>query len=322
MRLGLHLFGMRNSLLHQLPQDIAKRQVFIYNLLAFMLIILSLLGAGAGLIYGLVIFNHWGIAVGCSIFIGLVFFLLLQLLIFLSLQTHYKDVKAQLSNMGSLYEQYKGQDLTGISDEEALEIINNYRLSLRESAIIAEPSPFHFSQLVISSLFVSIILVISFLVSSALQIWMYQSTLNNTLQEIKNSKEIIALSEAFEKQQNTSFLEQKMEAVWTLKMLKPAKGETFKFVQCQSILMTFDVLFLGLGKVKIIIDLLFALLFLIPFLIVKRSKEISGGALLKEASIEAIGKSYLMFLLSTRDIQKTKKRIENTFDYHQALGLK
>jgi hypothetical protein len=322
MMLGLHLFGMRKNLLHQLPEDVAKRQVNIYNLLALMLLVLSILGAASGLIYGLVIFNNWAIAVGCAVLLGFIFFLLLQLLLFLSLQTRFKEIKSQLSNMNNLYEQYKDHDLSGISDEEALEMTTNYRMTMRESAIIAEPTPFHFSQLIISTLFVSIILTISFLVASAIQIWMYRTTLNNTFFEIKNSTEIVELAEASKKQEKPLFLEQKMEAVWTLQMLTPAKGEDFKFVNCQSILMTFDVLFSGLGNTKIVIDLLFALLYLIPFLIVKRSEEVAGGALLKEASIEAIGKSYLMFLLSSRDIQKTKRKIETTFDYDKVLGIK
>jgi hypothetical protein len=322
MMLGLHLFGMRKNLLHQLPEEVAKRQVNIYNLLALMLLVLSILGAASGLIYGLVIFNNWAIAVGSAVFLGFIFFLLLQLLLFLSLQTRFKEIKSQLSNMNNLYEQYKDHDLSGISDEEALEMTTNYRMTMRESAIIAEPTPFHFSQLIISTLFVSIILTISFLVASAIQIWMYRTTLNNTFFEIKNSTEIVELAEASKKQEKPLFLEQKMEAVWTLQMLTPAKGEDFKFVNCQSILMTFDVLFSGLGNTKIVIDLLFALLYLIPFLIVKRSEEVAGGALLKEASIEAIGKSYLMFLLSSRDIQKTKRKIETTFDYDKVLGIK
>ena len=212
MMLGLHLFGMRKNLLHQLPEEVAKRQVNIYNLLALMLLVLSILGAASGLIYGLVIFNNWAIAVGCAVLLGFVFFLLLQLLLFLSLQTRFKDIKSQLSNMDNLYEQYKDHDLSGISDEEALEMATNYRMTMRQSAIIAEPTPFHFSQLIISTLFVSIILTISFLVASAIQIWMYRTTLNNTFFEIKNSTEIIELAEAFKKQEKPLFLEQKMEA--------------------------------------------------------------------------------------------------------------
>lgn len=183
MMFGLHIFGMRKNLLHQLPEDVAKRQVNIYNLLAIMLIVLSTIGAASGLIYGLVIFNNWAIAIGCAVLLGFILFLLLQLLLFLSLQTRFKDIKSQLSNMDNLYEQYKDHDLSGISDEEALEIVTNYRMTLRESAIIAEPTPFHFSQLIISTLFVSIILTISFLVASAIQIWMFRNSLNDTFFE-------------------------------------------------------------------------------------------------------------------------------------------
>lgn len=322
MKLGLELFGMRKNLLHQVSIENAKRQIFIFNLLAVMLIVLSIFGAAAGLIYALVIFNNWIIAISCAVFIGLIFFLLLQLIHFLSLQTLYKEIKNQLSNMESIYEQYKHQDLSAISDEEVLEIVTQYRMSMRKNNLIVEPAGFNFSQLFISSLFISILLICSILVSSALQIWMYRHTLNNTFEEIKNKQEILELAQTYKNQDHPSFLEQKMEADWTLRMLNPAKGQEFKFINCQSILMTFDILFTGLGKTKIIIDLLFSFMFLIPYLIIKRSKEISGGELLKEASIEAVSTSFLMFLLATRQTNKIEQKIQTSFDYNQALGIK
>ena len=83
MIIGTYIFGIRKELLNHLPEEVARRQTFIFNMLGLMLIVLALLGTASGLIFGLVLFNHWGLAIACGIFLGGVFFLLLQLLLFL-----------------------------------------------------------------------------------------------------------------------------------------------------------------------------------------------------------------------------------------------
>ena len=322
MIIGTYIFGIRKELLNRLPEEEARRQTFIYNMLGLMLIVLALLGAASGLIYGLVLFNHWGLAIACGIFLGGVFFLLLQLLLFLSLQTRYRSLKEQLANMESLYDDYKGLNMSTISDEEALEIVSNYRLTASASQIKTEPNPFHFSQLLISASIVSLALLLSFIVASAIEIWMFRNSLNEKFHEIKHSTELNHLAKDYQKQRNTSFNEQKMEAYWTLKMVDNSGGEAFKLVHCHSILMTFDVLMAGIGKTKVLIDLLFACVFLIPYVLVKKSDEISGGELLKQVTIDSISTSLLMHLLSTREIQRAKHKIETEYNYSETLGLK
>jgi hypothetical protein len=322
MIIGTYIFGIRKELLNGLPEEVARRQIFIYNMLGLMLIVLALLGAASGLIFGLVLFNHWGLAIACGIFLGGVFFLLLQLLLFLSLQTRYRRLKEQLSDMESLYNDYKGLNMTTISDEEALEIVSNYRLTASASQIKTEPNPFHLSQLLISASIVSLALLLSFIVASAIEIWMFRHSLNEKFYEIKHSTELNHLAKDYQLQRNTSFNQQKMEAYWTLKMVDNSTGEAFKLVHCHSLLMTFDVLMAGIGNTKVLIDLLFACVFLIPYILVKKSDEISGGELLKQVTIDAISTSLLMHLLSTREIQRVKHKIETEYNYSETIGLK
>ncbi len=322
MIIGTYIFGIRKELLNHLPEEVARRQTFIFNMLGLMLIVLALLGTASGLIFGLVLFNHWGLAIACGIFLGGVFFLLLQLLLFLSLQTRYRNLKEQLSDMESLYNDYKGLNMTTLSDEEALEIVSNYRLTASASHIKTEPNPLHLSQLLISASIVSLALLLSFIVASAIEIWMFRHSLNEKFQEIKYSTELNHLAKDYQQQGNTTFNEQKMEAYWTLKMVDNSTGEAFKLIHCHSLLMTFDVLMAGIGNTKVLIDLLFACVFLIPYILVKKSDEISGGELLKQVTIDAISTSLLMHLLSTREIQRVKHNIETEYNYSETLGLK
>jgi hypothetical protein len=224
--------------------------------------------------------------------------------------------------MESLYNDYKGLNMTTLSDEEALEIVSNYRLTASASHIKTEPNPFHLSQLLISASIVSLALLLSFIVASAIEIWMFRHSLNEKFQEIKHSTELNHLAKDYQQQGNTTFNEQKMEAYWTLKMVDNSTGEAFKLIHCHSLLMTFDVLMAGIGNTKVLIDLLFACVFLIPYILVKKSDEISGGELLKQVTIDAISTSLLMHLLSTREIQRVKHNIETEYNYSETLGSK
>ena len=289
MRLGLLIFGIDDHILDNIPEDVAKRQTVIYNFLGLMLLVLSLIGASAGLIYGIIIFGHWGLAIGCSIFLGLVFFLLLQLLLFLSLQTRYASLKQQLSQMEEVFKKYPSENLGGISDEEALEIVSKNRMNWR-GASKGTTNPFHFSQILISTAVVSLSLLLSFLSANAVELFIFRKPVNQELHRIK--------------------------------MVSEQPNNEFKFIDCYSLLLVFDVLQTGLGNTKVLIDLLFAVLFLVPYVAVKKSDEISGGIFLKEVVINSMSSALLMHLLSGRTIEKSLQKIKNEFDYHKALGKK
>lgn len=214
MRLGLLIFGIDDHILDNIPEDVAKKQTLIYNFLGLMLLVLSLIGATAGLIYGIIIFGHWGLAIGCACFLGLVFFLLLQLLLFLSFQTRYTSLKRELSQMEEVYKNYPSENLGGISDEEALEIVSKYRMTWR-GAPKETSNPFHFSQILISTAVVSLTLLLSFLSANAVELFIFRKPVNQELHRIKQSEHLNGLAKLQENQSTTRFAEQKMEAYWT-----------------------------------------------------------------------------------------------------------
>lgn len=322
MNLGKLFFGVRNEVLINVSSEDANKQVFVFNILGYMLLLLSLSCVGAGIIYGLIIFNNWGVAIFTGVFLGFICFILLQLLLFLSMQTRYRKIKDQLSNMETLYDKYKGLDFKGLSDEEAVEMVTNMKMTLSKDSVKSEPSPFHFSQIIVSAMIISLVLLISFIVANGFEVLMFRSSINKSFNEIKSSEQIQNLAKDFKISKNTTHLDQKLDAIWTLSMLKEQKGKEFKVVNCYSLLMTIEIMSIGLSKTKIIIDLLFAVIFLIPYLLVKKSDEFGSGAFLKEATIDGIGTSFLMFLLSSRKIQKIENKIKTEFDYKKALGIK
>lgn len=87
--------------------------------------------------------------------------------------------------METLYDKYKGIDFKGLSDEEAVEMVTNLKMSLSKDSIKSEPSPFHFSQIIISSMIISLVLLISFIVANGFEVMMFRNSINNSFNEIK-----------------------------------------------------------------------------------------------------------------------------------------
>jgi len=67
-----------------------------------------------------------------------------------------------------------------------------------------------------------------------------------------------------------------------------------------------------LGPTKVLIDMLFYCLFLIPFILVRKSRQYAHGAYLREIAIRDISISYMSFLLTQRKCQQLEEEIKQT----------
>jgi hypothetical protein len=110
-----------------------------------------------------------------------------------------------------------------------------------------------------------------------------------------------------------------IQAKWTLDMVREKPEEPFVMIDCYSILMVFDIMDFSMGKFKVVFDLLFAILFIIPFILVKKSRKYAGGLFLKEVALSDITTAYMFYLLAERKRQQTQKFIEEEYDYTRLL---
>ena len=151
---------------------------------------------------------------------------------------------------------------------------------------------------------------------------MFHGALNKTMSRIKNDELIQACASLDLKEDVSELRDKKIMAKWTLDMLKENTHEPFILIDSHSILLSMQILDLCLGEFKILLDVLFALLFLTPFILVRKSKEYAGGAFLKEAALIDISSSFMFFLLAQRERQRIKRKIENEFDYEALVKPK
>ena len=326
MNLGKYIFGTRTFLLEKVEEKARLGQYRAYNLLALMFYTLVFACFISGIVYGLVLFNSWLWAIVMGLFLGFISFVLLILVLFLNLTTNHQDLYNHMTNMSSIFKQYEGQDFTHLSDEEAIKIVHEQKMLLRETNHTPSFDHFHISGIFSSAIKVVLILVISCVVANAMELLMFRHSLNNSLAQIEANPMINAAAELRDSTGSLNALssddqQKQVMAKWTLDMLKENPDKPFQLIHSQSILLAFDILDMSLGKFKIIMDILFALLFLTPFVLVRKSHEYGGGELLKEAALMDISISYYAFLVTQRESQKITQLIQSEYDYQALVSI-
>jgi len=66
--------GIDSDIMQKLPAEVVKRQIFIFNGISLMLLVIGLISAVSATVYSLILFHSWLIAIGVGIFIGAVVF--------------------------------------------------------------------------------------------------------------------------------------------------------------------------------------------------------------------------------------------------------
>ena len=317
MNLGKYIFGTREEYFDKMDDVTQKRQYFVYNLLTLMFFVLVALSFIAGSIYGLVIFNSWILSFFVGLFLSFVAFILLLLMLFLNMITSDKKLKDETMNLDDNLIKYNSEDLSGLSDINAIKIVQEQKMQFRDGNSGVEINGFHFSNIFKAFIKVSLLVILSLVVANGLELFMFSSKINESLNVIQNSPKLAELKQlAILRDQNSEIksYEESM-AEWTLSMLNENPRETFKLINSYSVLQIMEILHTCIGGYKVLLDILFTLLFLTPLIIVKKSKEYAGGAFLKEVTLSDISTTFYFHLLAQKKCQEIKKVIETEYNY-------
>jgi hypothetical protein len=321
MNLGKYFFGIDEAYLVGLDEKTSRRQIMVYNVLSIMLVILVMLAFTAGYVYGVIIFGDNLSAIIVGLFLSFISFIILLLVLFLNMTTKYRSLYEMMTNMENVFKKFYGKDLTSMTDQDAYKIVDEHKSQISLTNIEPDPDPFHWSKIFTSAVKVLLILILSVVIANGMELLLFKGSINESFYKIKNSEQ---LQKSIQKQKlsPSNGFDKGIEANWTLAMLEEDHTNPFNIINSYSILLAIDVMDMTMGKWKLIIDLLFSLLFLSPFIIVKKSKEFSGGEYQKEVAVNDIGISLLFFLLAQRKCQQIKKVIKEDYDYEDALKVK
>ncbi len=314
INLGKYIFGFRSEYLQKIETSAIKRQFFSYNALSLMLYTLTFLSLVAGAVYGILIFENWGLAILTGVAFSLISFLLILLTLFLNMTTQYKDLYSKMTNMDSVYREFDDHDFKEISDEKAQLLVSEFTMDLRNKSITPDAKNTTGSGLIVSGIKLVLILILSIIVANGLEIFIFQKKINSSMKDIHSSPVlhdcILTLNDSIIYNDDIA-----LSAKWMLDMT--SNGEkSFILIECKSLLLTLDVLELSLGHWKIFIDLICTFLFLIPFILVKRSAYYAGGEFLKEATIVDIGNSLMFYFLTKRECARIREKIEQ-FEFNE-----
>ena len=300
------LFGIDISFFEKLPKEETNRQLYIYNWLGFFIIFLALIGGFSFSIYSTIIFNKIAISIFVGIISFLIFLNLLLLIMLLTLVPQSNEAYSFWINKSDEYTKYYNVKLGNLSEEEIQREVYSKKEILRDKFI---KDRFKFRKEGLGgfiNLFVKVglIIFIGLIISSGIQIFIFSTEINSTIQEFINS---------------SIFNED--EKIWLSEMCTQNKNSKFILINSKSIILVFKVLVSGLGIWKFVIDIIFILIYALPIIIFRKSYEFNSGSYMRELVLSEYSISFYHFLKTKVFINNIKQKQAN-FDLSNAINKK
>lgn len=192
------------------------------------------------------------------------------------------------------------------------------KMLLRETNQEAKFDHFHLSSVVTSIIKVTLILIISCVVANSLEFLIFHKSLNKSLNSLKNNATIVACAK-HELTENNDELNRKITlARWTLSMLKEDANAPFILIESKSLLLSMEILSLSIGKSKVVLDIVIALLFLTPFILLKKVKNMLADYFSKKQRFMTYN-VLICFILYRKGTTKNKRKIQNEYPYNELV---
>jgi len=291
------LLGFDKDLLLKADAKLGERQSYIMSMLAIMLICLSLICFASSLVYVLTIFHSWIIAILVALFLSFVVFNLYRLFILTAFNVSGSSLEEYYKKHEKHYAEHMdmGGDMSGLTDAEIKGKTAVSKDQLRQKSVMSASA---FSDVFAVSIQVISISTIAVIFATGIELYIFKDQINTILEELKNQ---------YSSHGDTWMVEN---------LLTAEKDKDFILFNTNSLLLIIDLLVRGLGNWKIAIDLIFLILFLIPLVLVTKSKEIREGEYMRELALSEITISFYSYLIAQRFCLKTlekSKRITGLF---------
>ena len=290
------MFGVRKEYFDKVQnrEIVLNRQIKVYNLLALMLIFLIILTSVSFIVFSLVLFQSWLVALFVGTFMGFVVFNLLKLTFITSLLPRKAHLFDMILHREKLFEPYYQQELKDVSDDEIKKIVYEEKYKVREMKNM-KLRDFVSSTLFISILIrVALIVLLGFIVANGLELLIFKGQINKVLLEMKHS-------ELFKSD------------YWMKNKVLSSKTP-FILINSNSFFLDFKILAYGLGYWKIAIDALVIILFLLPFVVINKSKEFTEGEFVKELALSDMTIAYYCFLMTKKICENEHVKLVEQFD--------
>jgi hypothetical protein len=276
--------GIDERIMQKTDANDQTRQKFIFSMLVIMLIIVSGLIFVSAVAYMLIIVNNWWLAAASGLLISLIVYNLYRLLLVTAINAEKTFLgRYQLNHelhYIDLFDNRRFKEFEEMPDEQILKIVNARKEKLRDNSSLILNKPSGFIRLFFTNLMrVFILFVIAVVFSTGLQLLIFKDQIN----EVLNATSLI--------------LNQNLPDSWLLKnILTTEDGSEFILINCNSLLLAIQLLVKGLGFWKLVLDILFLTLVLLPLILILKSKEIQNGSYIKELALHEVSISFFHYL--------------------------
>jgi hypothetical protein len=276
--------GFDEGIMKKVDAENKKRQMFIFSVLVVMIVIVSFFVFVSSIIYLLIIFHNWSIAIGASLFLSLVVFNIYRFITITALNSEKSGIGEYHINHEKHYldfiENKRKEEISKMPEEEIVKVVNDRKDTLRKIFSEFYPIKYKVSSRIFSmAVRVTFLSIIALVFSTGLELFIFKSHINDVL-------DATAIA-----------LRQELPDSWILNnMLTPDVGNEFTLFHCNSLLLIIEVLQKGLGYWKLVLDLFFLFIFLLPLILIIKSKEIQKGDYVKELALHEISISFYHYL--------------------------
>ena len=286
--------GVDSDLLKKVDPRHNERQTYILSSLTVMLFIISVICFCSSLVYSLIIFHNWVIAILVATFFAIVVFNLYRLLVMTALDVSGSSLEPYYLDHEKHYHEHFtfANESTNISDEQINGVVYTAKNILREKTQFDFPNITTKKHPLTMTLRVLILSIIALVFCNGLELFLFQNQINEVLSDL------------------LSIYTSKNETWIIENMLTPVAGSEFNIINTNSLLMALDIMNTGLGNWKIVIDLIFIIIFLLPLLIVIKSKEIKQSEYVRELALSELTITFYHYLHTQKFCNEILEKIK------------
>jgi hypothetical protein len=276
--------GIDEGILHKTDAKDITRQRFIFSMLVIMLLVVSLLIFVSSVTYLLIIFQNWLVAIGAGLILSIIIFNLYRFILVTAINAENTFLGTYQLNHELQYNDFfvngKIDEIAIMPDEQIMKIVNVRKDQLRDSSTIINKKNYKFSQSFFTNFTrVLFLAIIAMVFSTGFQLLIFKGQINEVLEK------------------TSQILSQELpDSCLLMNVLTPPNGEEFVLLNCNSLLLVIHLLVKGLGFWKLVMDLVFMLLILLPLILIHKSKEIQNGSYVKELALHEVSISFFHFL--------------------------
>ena len=222
--------GVDTDLLKKVDPKHSERQTFILSNLTLMLFVITGICFISSVVFSLIIFHNWLIAIVTGVFLAFVVFNLYRLFVMTALDVSESSLESYYLEHEKHYSEHieLDADFSEYSDEKINGIVNEAKNKLREKTEMNYPSSNSTRHPLTMTLRVTILSIIALVFCNGMELLIFKNQINDVLGDL------------------FTLYAAKNETWIVENMLTPASGTDFYIVNTNSLILSLDILGLSL----------------------------------------------------------------------------